>query len=69
MQSWIPLCHLVVHTANYADILLHFTEVLSEDDLDVWRAEKVKKSRILLCKNNQEDIRDYGIQIKNRSIH
>ncbi len=56
--------HLVAHAANYAGILLQITEVLSEDDSDVWKAEKVKKkSMILRCKNNWEDIGD-----KHRSI-
>ncbi len=34
--------HLVAHAANYVNILLQITEVLSEDDSDVWKAEKVK---------------------------
>ncbi len=57
--------HLVVHAANYAGILLQITEVLSEDDSDVWKAEKLKKSRMLLCKSSKENIGDYGVQIQN----
>ncbi len=48
--------HLVAHAANYISILFQFTAVLSEDDSDVWKAEKVKKSRILLCKSNRENV-------------
>ncbi len=34
--------NLVVHGANCASILLQITEVLSEDDSDVWKAKKWK---------------------------
>ncbi len=44
--------HLVAHATNYANILLQITEVLSEDDSDVWKAEKAKKSRILLQRSS-----------------